>query len=319
MGDFSKVGLKKINEILQFYHLSQAKSFRPTIEGTSNSNYEVILESGKKILIKVSNDKTLEQLQNEQFILKTLNHYQYPYALSPLDTIQGDKIYGHIGDFGVVMPFIEGRAANFSQSDCFQIGKALGSLHALKISDDDKKRLRSHELVGFGGAQMFEYVTQSFAQTDYVKAFNQMVAPELSKFDYTVLDSGIIHGDLYFDNALFEGEELKTLIDFEQSGLGRYLLDLGIAVSGSCLPKGEVLVQKELVIKFVEGYQMARKLKDIELEYLRLAVLVGFFSISLWRISRFIDKGLDPSKKDNYKDLLVKAQAFYENYPKAII
>ena len=62
------------------------------------------------------------------------------------------------------------------------------------------------------------------------------IFPErLQDIPYDDFPVGVIHGDLYFDNSLFDAGELVTLIDFEQSGRGRHILDLGIAISGSCL------------------------------------------------------------------------------------
>ena len=68
-----------------------------------------------------------------------------------------------------------------------------------------------------------------------------------------------------------------------------------------------------LLKSFLSGYEEARKLLAIEKEYLRTAVLVGFFSISLWRIKRFYEGNLDESKRFNYRELLNRAEQFAKN------
>ena len=82
MGVYSEINIEEINNILKHYELGRALDYKPTIEGISNSNYQVFLESGKEVLLKVSNDKTIEQLSNEQNILVALGDYNFEYSLS---------------------------------------------------------------------------------------------------------------------------------------------------------------------------------------------------------------------------------------------
>ena len=193
---------------------------------------------------------------------------------------------------------------------CSQVGKALGSLHSLEIGKDDLDILRPHDLVGFGGQGIYEYTLKKEAPEDFVKDFNFVFPDKLQNIPYDVFPVGIIHGDLYFDNSLFNEGKLVTLIDFEQSGRGRFILDLGIAISGSCLnDKGDNL-DLDLIDSFIKGYEKSRSLLTIEKEFINTAILVGFFSISLWRIKRFYEGNLDESKKNNYQELTIRAKNF---------
>ena len=71
---------------------------------------------------------------------------------------------------------------------------------------------------------------------------------------YDLFPAGVIHGDLYFDNSLFKNGKIVTLIDFEQSGRGRFILDLGIAISGSCLNRDKSNIDLNLLENFLKGY-----------------------------------------------------------------
>jgi homoserine kinase type II len=107
-----------------------------------------------------------------------------------------------------------------------------------------------------------------------------------------------------------------TLIDFEQSGTGRFILDLGIALSGSCLNHDNTDLSLDLMKSFLRGYEQSRPLLIIEKEYLRDAIAVGFFSISLWRIKRFYEGQLDQRKKYNYRELLERCRSFWSSSAK---
>lgn len=315
MGVYSEINLSEINEILGHYELGNALSYLPTMQGISNSNFKVVLESGQEVLLKVSNDKTLRQLENEQTILKVLNKYEYSYCLHPFETIQGKPIYHHNNFFGVVFPFINGLPPLINQSTIVQIGKALGKLHSLEIHKEDLASIRPHDLVGYGGLSINDYTMTKAAASDFVALFTSIFPDRLQEIPYDIFPAGIIHGDLYYDNSLFHEGQLVTLIDFEQAGRGRFILDLGIAISGSCLNKDNSNVDPLLMENFIKGYEQARHLLAIEREYLITAVKVGFFSIALWRIKRFYEGHLDESKKFNYRDLLDRCENFHRDNP----
>ncbi len=312
MGVYSNIDLKEINEILEHYELGRGVDFSATMTGISNSNFKVILDSGEKVLLKVSNDKTIEQLQNEQSILFKLKKYQYQYSLHPFETIQGKSIYQHKGMYGVVFPFIDGKPPLINESSVKQIGMALGKLHSLEVHKEDLDKLRPHDLVGYGGINIADYAQSKHAAPQYLDYFNEVIDQNLHELPYELFPGGIIHGDLYFDNSLFKDDKIVTLIDFEQAGTGRFILDIGIALSGCCLNSRQDNLEKDLIFSFLAGYESARPLKHIEKEFLALAIKVGFFSISLWRIKRFYEGNLDESKKNNYIDLLTRAKNFSE-------
>lgn len=313
MGIYSDIDLNEINQILNYYEFGhKAKSFKATIEGTSNSNYKVTLEDNKNILLKISNDKTLEQLTNEQTILQVLEKYKYNLSIHPFKTISGKSIYQHNGHYGVLFPFIDGVPPVVTESSCFQVGKALAGLHSIEIKKEDLDSIRPHTLVGHGGMSVYEYCESGDAPEDFKQTFEDIFPDKLQKIPYDLFPVGIIHGDLYYDNSLFKDRNIVCLIDFEQAGRGRFILDLGIAISGTCLNDSRDNISMELMASFLEGYQEGRKLLTIEKEYLKSAILVGFFSIGLWRIKRFYEGSLDPDKKYNYRELLDRARNLNE-------
>ncbi|MBY0415742.1 MAG: phosphotransferase, partial [Bdellovibrionales bacterium] len=121
---------------------------------------------------------------------------------------------------------------------------------------------------------------------------------------------GIIHGDLYYDNTLFDNNKISTVLDFEQAGIGEYILDLGISISGTCLEKGRVITP--LVNSYLMGYESVKVMTSNEKEFLDQAIILGLLSISLWRIKRFYEKNLNPLMKNSYQDLLVRALHYFE-------
>ncbi len=314
MGKYTEVTTNQVNDILSRYGLPKSKKVTPTTAGISNSNYQVTLVNGQTILLKISNDKDIQELAQEQKILLMLKKYHFPFSLAPLKTLQGKAVYEFENLHGVIFPFIKAKPPEVSTNTCRQIGQALGSLHALKLEKKDLNSIRSHIAVGFAGPNIDSYIKQDNAAPDFKHAFLNIFPESLKNIPYNDFPSGVIHGDLYYDNSLFKNDKIITLIDFEQSGRGRFILDIGIALSGSCFNSNLTNLNMKLMEEFLSGYEESRKLTELENRYLLTSVIVGFFSISLWRIKRFYEGNLDPSKKYHYQNLVMRAQNFYKRY-----
>ena len=151
MGVYSHIDINEITEILSYYEMGEVESYRATAEGISNSNYHVTLKNGKDVLVKISNDKTIPQLENEQRILQVLKKYDYDYSPRAFETISGKPIYTHKDFYGVVFPFVKGSAPEINANVTYQLGQTLAKLHGLEIHAEDLDSIRPHDLVGYGG------------------------------------------------------------------------------------------------------------------------------------------------------------------------
>ncbi|MBH46720.1 MAG: hypothetical protein CME71_00960 [Halobacteriovorax sp.] len=309
MGDYTRLDISKAQEILRLYHDKDLAELIPLSLGISNSNYKIVLAGGEQLLLKVSNDKDHLQLLAEQSILSLLAELRYPYSLRALNTKSGDTVYNYQDYYGVIYPFIEGIPPGPSDVTCAEIGRALAKLHSLNF-DSSIHSARSHEDVGFGPFKIKEYAASSTAQKYFVDAFERVFPEGVDHLASTDLATGLIHGDLYYDNTLFQNENIAAVLDFEQAGIGEFILDLGISISGTCLEKG--LLHPGLIKSYISGYEEVRPLPENEKKLLTDGICLGLFSIALWRIKRFTEGGLNPVLKDSYKDLLNKAIAYKE-------
>ncbi|MDP2850023.1 MAG: phosphotransferase [Sulfuricurvum sp.] len=104
------------------------------------------------------------------------------------------------------------------------------------------------------------------------------------KIDLTLRNDGIIHGDLFLDNALFEGGRLSCVIDFTQACNGDFLFDLAVAGLSWCDSdeKTEALLESYGATITLEAFRPYR-------EYATL-----FYSVN-----RYLNGG-------NYQELLEK-------------
>ncbi len=309
MASYTQIKLEVASQIMKLYGLSEVSHLTPLSLGISNSNYRVNLKD-QTVLLKISNDKNSKQLADEQAILLYLNACGYPYSLKPFQTMDQKLVYHYEQYFGVIYPFVEGIPPGPSDYTCHEVGMGLASLHAINHDQAKLKTFRNHEEVGYGANEILQYTLTEKCPQDFKSAFNTFFPDHLKSFINEPFKKGIIHGDLYYDNTLFNNNHLSSVLDFEQAGVGEYILDLGISISGTCLEKGRVLPQ--LVDSFLRGYESVRELPLNEKKHLNQAIILGLLSIALWRIKRFKEGNLNPSMSDSYQDLLARAKHYFE-------
>lgn len=86
----------------------------------------------------------------------------------------------------------------------------------------------------------------------------------------------VIHGDMFRDNVLFDGDNLTAIIDFNSAGDGFLLLDLAVVVNDWC-SRDDGSLDPQRTLPLVDAYRRVRPLNDDEERlwdvFLRLAAL----------------------------------------------
>jgi homoserine kinase type II len=70
------------------------------------------------------------------------------------------------------------------------------------------------------------------------------------------LPLGLIHGDLFIDNVLYQGDALTALLDFEQASWGALLYDLAVSVLAFGFGRDDF--RADVTRAFIDGYQAVR-------------------------------------------------------------
>jgi homoserine kinase type II len=95
---------------------------------------------------------------------------------------------------------------------------------------------------------------------------------------------GIIHGDLFRDNILWEGGRPSALLDFESASDGPWVYDLMVTVLAWCY--GDDL-DLALVRAMFAGYRSVRPLEANELAALEVEGRIGALRFTITRITDF--------------------------------
>ncbi len=90
------------------------------------------------------------------------------------------------------------------------------------------------------------------------------VASMLARTDVQGLPSGMIHGDLFRDNVLFDGQGLTGVLDFHHAARGYLIYDLAVAANDWCADASGCL-DPERTLQLLRDYHQIRPLQPLEL------------------------------------------------------
>lgn len=215
------------------------------------------------------------------------------------------------GSWTVLMiSFIQGGMANFSPQHLLQLGACLGSLHTLSAKTCTEKNalpdscLRPNQISQQALNQFIQlrrYIPQD------LHPFHEDALNTIQHLQSAAahLPTTILHGDCWPRNAIIAEDGDLALIDWDGSGLGPAILDLGYLLLTCHLGKSQLpAIQPDplLISAVIKGYCQQRQIIPAELLLLqdairfdsaRRAVLDGVFSITTrqnWREHPLLQK-----------------------------
>jgi len=117
---------------------------------------------------------------------------------------------------------------------------------------------------------------------------------------------GMIHGDLFRDNVLYDARRLVAILDFEQASGGSLAYDLAVCINDWCWDGGfRAAIAEALLI----GYQTVRPLSDADCEALLIEVPAAAARFTITRITDVYLARVDNPDK-NFRAFLARCDAW---------
>jgi homoserine kinase type II len=257
MGQFRQLEPADVEGILSSFGIPDYREHRPIAAGTINTNVEV-RTAGHRFFLRINEGKTIDDVRREAAIVAhaAARGVPTPAPLSVPPT--GDPFLVWQGALVSLFPWMPGRTLSrpeLGPRHGAAVGAALARLHRASAGfadhrpgryepDEIDRRLR--RVVALGRPELAEAVA--------------VLEPELRRLAgerRPDLPAGIIHGDLFVDNVLYdEAGRLSALIDFEQASWGRFAYDL--AVTTLAFGYGRDDFRPDVVRSLIEGYASVR-------------------------------------------------------------
>jgi len=259
MSVYTSITAEELKQFLTEYQAGELVRFTGIESGIENTNYFVTTTGGQYVLT-LFEQHSKEELPFFLDLTAYLAEHDIPCA-HPL----ADKTGNYLGNLKnkptALVNRLNGAAVGLpTLAQCAAIGDVLARMHKASESFPvQRPNPRGARWRNDTAAALKEKLSANEKKILDREIFHQ------SKYDELKLTSGIIHADLFRDNALFDGDRLCGVIDFYYACSDYYIYDLAIAVNDWC-SNGDGSLDEERAKITISAYQHTRPVDSVEIE-----------------------------------------------------
>ncbi|HCS13553.1 MAG: homoserine kinase [Zetaproteobacteria bacterium CG06_land_8_20_14_3_00_59_53] len=259
MSVYTELNQADVASILSDYAIGDLQSFAGIAAGIENSNFFVNTEQGRFVLT------IFERMEEQElpYFMRLMKHLSH-HGLSCPDVMvrnDGSLLFDVCGKKGCIVSCLCGRTLDeLNMAQLRSSGHALATLHLAGENFDEKR----------SNPTGIRWLSETILcmQSDMAKQYgddaawllhDELVFQQAQDVD---LPRGVIHGDLFVDNILFEGDEVTGIIDFYYAHDAPYAMDIAISLNAQAILLGPDDTAR--MQAFLDGYQSSRPLADAE-------------------------------------------------------
>jgi homoserine kinase type II len=259
MSVFTPVTPDEARQFLAHYTLGELESLEGITQGIENTNYFLDTTTGRYVLT------LFEKIPREDlpFYVNLLHHLAEREVRCPAPHARDDG--GFLGELNGKPACIVTRLPGSphldpTPADCRRVGAILAHIHEAALDyDAGMENWRGREWREAFAARVRPVA--SAGENALIESENRYQAIH----DDTVLPQGVIHGDLFRDNVLWDEEGEGGVIDFYFACDDALLYDVAITVNDWCADASASL-DEERAAAFLAGYDAHRPFTDLERE-----------------------------------------------------
>ena len=263
MAAFTQFSHTSLEHYLAMFDLGELVSFDPITAGIENSNYFITLDNEgfeTEYVLTIAESLDFNEVSFFGRLLDQLSNKHLPVP-SPLRTLDGMSSTIFCKKPTWLFPKLSGSHPTVATAiHCRTVGKLVADIHAASANASYHRANPFHP----DWAQQ----TLQSKQSELHQKDHAMLEATLQDYKDALknpldLPSGIIHGDLFMDNTMFEGDRLTGVIDFYHACEDYLIQDVAIALLVWCTDSGGH-VNEELAQALLQGYGDVRSLTDDE-------------------------------------------------------
>ena len=233
----------------------------PIQTGIENSNYFVKFDQQPDMVLTIFEEMNFIDLQELLPLMAFLKEKGVPIAAP--------------------VPDLQGHLVNFIDNKPVQLAPRLAGVHPMQPSLTQVANIAAALAQLHVALQYYPLHRANNHGQDWWQDTKSQVLPLLSPPDQLMLEQvfaqflqaqlhypnrpqGLIHGDLFRDNTLFEGDTLSGLLDFSELSSDELLLDIAICLNDFCSNWPEVRLDQQKAHVFLTAYHQIRPMTKDE-------------------------------------------------------
>lgn len=262
MAVYTDVEPEALGAFLEHYDIGRPMAFHGIAEGVENSNFLLVTNTGRFILTIYEKRVDPTDLP---FFLGLMDHLALGGVACPrpVKGLDGEVLRDLCGKPAAIVTFLDGLSPRRrSSAKCRALGSAMASLHQ---AGRGFALQRTNALGPDGWPRLF-----AMSRASTAGMAKQLVAEIEGELERIVaawpagLPHGVIHADLFPDNAFFDGDSVSGIIDFYFACNDLLAYDVAIAINAWCFePRGELNVTQAAAL--LDGYCAVRPMEHDEI------------------------------------------------------
>ncbi len=279
MSVYTWIDPQELETFLLNYNVGNLLDYQGISVGVENSNY-FVTTSVDRYVLTLFESIGFDDLPYYLDLMAFLSEHKVPSA-HPLADREGNYLRRFKDKPAALVQRLSGTSIeqpNILQ--CQAIGAAMGRLHRVgQAFSGRREHTRGPRWRRATGQRLLAHLDGEDAELLRAELHFQ------EQYGRTGLPWGVIHGDLFRDNALFVGDELTGIIDFYYACNNVLLYDLAVTVNDWCF-RADGLLERE-VLALLTAYHEQRPLQDNE--HKQWPQMLRVAALRFW-LSRLQDK-----------------------------
>jgi homoserine kinase type II len=312
VGTFTVLGEAELSAVAQAFGLGSVRRSRTIAAGTINSNFEIVTDEGT-FFVRVNEGKVEADVAWEARLVGALAAAGIPTP-APLPASDGRPfapLPGATAKWVTAFPWRSGKhvaATEVSREHAEALGATLARMHMAGLALPAAWRRASiydHEHLVARFARIERAADPQLTAATAILREELAIATEAAPVR-KLSTHGIIHGDLFRDNVLWDGMQISALLDFEQASGGSLVYDLAVCVNDWCWINEPRL---ELACALIAGYQRVRMLTTSDREALPFEIRAAAARFTITRITD-VYLARVPNPEKDFRDFLARVEAW---------
>ena len=276
--------------------LSGVVSMQPLTGGWDNPNFRLDLDDGSSLVLKIwKAQKSLDDVQTVIQRHTWIDEHGVPTA-TPMMLDSGRRFAVRNGVAWTLLPYVPGGHLGSDRASLESLGATMARLHEVPETDCFPRDFR----MGWSlFERMYELADESGEMAEFLVALRE--EGRLRGQIPDDLPEGILHGDLFPDNVIGEGE-VAAILDLEEAWVGPRAFDLVMAFVGFGWDEGWPVQDRWDAL--VSGYESVRSLTDSERVALTTLHRYATLSIAAWRYWKHVMSEPDEALEDRYLEMV---------------
>ncbi|AGM23537.1 phosphotransferase enzyme family protein [Fusobacterium animalis] len=304
MGVFTNLFQDEIDFIEKKYKI-KILEIKNIDNGILNSNFYIKTKNKKYILRIYEANRTIDEEKQELILLDRIVDF-IPVSIA-IKNIDNEYISIFNNKKFALFEYIDGNSITKIDTHIIrEIAIYLGKLHSF-TKDISFEKYNRKTRINFD----FYYNEIKKSEIDF-KFKNELLnsADKINGFDFSILPSGVIHGDIFPDNLLLDDyNNIKVIFDFNESYYAPFIFDIAIVINFWIkINDFDFFTENNLIRDFLNYYSKYRKitkeeLKSLDIACKKIALTFIFLRIYKEKIDNSYQKAISIQEK-SYLDLI---------------